>query len=41
MNIIENNNGNDSYRPRTICPGYTVTEGDGYYVHPWNIDDPR
>jgi hypothetical protein len=25
MNIIEKNNINDSYRPRTICTGYTVT----------------
>ncbi len=23
MNIIEKNKENDSYRPRTICPGYT------------------
>jgi hypothetical protein len=28
MNIIEKNNINDGHRPRTICPGYTVTEGD-------------
>jgi hypothetical protein len=25
MNIIERNKENDTYRPRTICTGYTVT----------------
>jgi hypothetical protein len=43
MNIIEKNNENDSYMPRTICTGYTgaVTEGERGYVHPVGYFEPE
>lgn len=34
MNIIGKISGFDSYMPRTIRAGYTVTEDDGRCVHP-------
>jgi hypothetical protein len=39
MNIIEKNNINDSYMPRTICTGYTVTEDDRRLMLPSAIKD--